>query len=132
MKAKVIIIIMFMAFGALGCVPSTKYHWGNYENSLFRYYKNPSEVKELAGSLFMIIKKGEQDGRVPPGLYAEYGYLLFVTGNAEEAVAYFEKEKNIWPESSVLMDKMIATTKAADTKESKRNSNQTSYVVSDR
>lgn len=131
MRAKVIIFIMFMAFGALGCAPSTTYHWGNYENSLFRYYKNPSEVKELAESLSMIIKEGEQDGRVPPGLYAEYGYLLFVTGNTDEAVAYFEKEKNIWPESNVLMDKMIETTKTADTKKSKRNSNQTSNIVGD-
>ena len=35
------------------------------------------------------------------------------------SVISFEKEKNIWPESSVLMDKMIATTKAADKKKSK-------------
>ncbi len=119
MRAKVITLIMFMAFGALGCGPSTKYHWGNYENSLYRYYKNPSEVEEMAEALAEIIEKGERDGKVPPGLYAEYGYLLFVTGNTGEAIAYFEKEKNIWPESSVLMDKMIATTKAADKKKSK-------------
>lgn len=119
MRAKVITLIMFMAFGALGCVPSTKYHWGNYENSLYRYYKNPSEVEEMAEALAKIIEKGEREGRVPPGLYAEYGYLLFVTGNTGEAVISFEKEKNIWPESSVLIDKMIAATKAADNKKSK-------------
>ncbi|MCK5193486.1 MAG: DUF4810 domain-containing protein [Desulfobulbaceae bacterium] len=119
MRAKVITLIMFMAFGALGCVPSTKYHWGNYENSLYRYYKNPAEVEEMAEALAKIIEKGERDGKVPPGLCAEYGYLLFTTGNTGEAIAYFEKEKNIWPESSMLMDKMIATTKAADNKKSK-------------
>jgi hypothetical protein len=108
-----------MAYGALGCAPTTKYYWGNYENSLYTYYKNPSEVEEMAEALANIIENGERDGKVPPGLYAEYGYLLFVTGNTGEAVAYFEKEKNIWPESSVLMDKMIATTKAADNKMSK-------------
>ena len=119
MRAKVITLIIFIAFGVLGCGPSTKYHWGNYENSLYRYYKNPSEVEEMAEAIAIIIVKGELDGRVPPGLYAEYGYLLFVTGNTGEAVTYFEKEKNIWPESSVLIDKMIATTKAADNKKSK-------------
>ncbi len=119
MRAKVIILIMFMAFGVLGCGPSTKYHWGNYENSLYRYYKNPAEVEKLAEALAEIIEKGERDGKVPPGIFAEYGYLLFITGNTGEAVAYFEKEKNIWPESSMLMDKMIATTKAADKKKTK-------------
>lgn len=119
MRAKVITLIIFIAFGALGCGPSTKYHWGNYENSLYRYYKNPSEVEEMSEALAIIIVKGERDGKVPPGLYAEYGYLLLVTGNTGEAVNYFEKEKNIWPESSMLMDKMIATTKAADNKKSK-------------
>lgn len=119
MRAKVITLIIFMAYGALGCGPSTKYYWGNYENSLYHYYKNPSEVEEMAEALAKIVENGEQEGRVPPGLYAEYGYLLFVTGNTGEAVTYFEKEKNIWPESSVLMDKMIATTKAADNKKSK-------------
>ena len=119
MRAKVITFIMLMAFGALGCAPSTKYHWGNYENSLYRYYKNPSQVEEMAEALAKIIEKGEQDGKVPPGLYAEYGYFLFITGNTKEAVTYFEKEKNIWPESSVLMDKMIETTKTDDIKKSK-------------
>ena len=132
MKAKVITLFLVMAFGGLGCGTTTKYHWGNYENSLYRYYKNPAEVEELAEALAEIIAKGERDGRVPPGIYSEYGYLLFISGNTGEAIAYFEKEKNTWPESSVLMDKMIATTKASDEKESTQDVDQTSSGGADR
>ncbi len=53
-------------------------------------------------------------GRVPPGLYAEYGYALYEAGQANEALIYFGKEKEKWPESAVIMDKMIRNVKRQD------------------
>jgi hypothetical protein len=40
-------------------------------------------------------------------LYAEYGFALYEAGRIDEAVIYFRKEKEKWPESAVIMDKMI-------------------------
>ena len=131
MKAKVITLFLVMAFGGLGCGTTTKYHWGNYENSLYRYYKNPAEVEELAEALADIIEKGERDGRVPPGIYADYGYLLLLTGHTGEAIIYFEKEKNTWPECSMLMDKMIATTRTTAEEKPTQNAVQTSVRGAD-
>ena len=126
MRIKALTLIMFIAFGVLGCGTTTKYHWGHYEDSLYRYYKNPAEVEELAEALAEIIEKGERDGRVPPGIYADYGYLFLLTGNTGEAIIYFEKEKNTWPECSMLMDKMIATTKTTAEEKPTQNAVQTS------
>jgi len=44
---------------------------------------------------------------VPPGAYAEYGFLLFKQGDNRGAKAYFEKEKSAFPESGALMTKLI-------------------------
>jgi len=40
-------------------------------------------------------------------LYAEYAFALQETGRTDEAVIYFGKEKEKWPESTVIMDKML-------------------------
>ena len=50
---------------------------------------------------------GAKTRRVAPGLYAEYGYLLMIKNEDSKAKTYFQKEKRSWPESTVLMDKMI-------------------------
>ena len=44
--------------------------------------------------------------RVPPGAYADYGFLLFRRGDRKGAIAYFEKERLLFPESSAFMTKL--------------------------
>jgi hypothetical protein len=95
---------------ATGCAAPSKYNWGGYENSLYQYYKDPTKAGELSTVLMETIQGAEKNhGAVPPGLYAEYGYLLLQQGKAKEAVPYFEKEKAKWPESTYLMNSMINT-----------------------
>lgn len=119
---------LLLLTGLLGaCVPQTQYNWGNYEDGLFNYYKDPEALDALMEALDATIAKGEADKpvppgqRVPPGLYAEYGYLLMVNGRRDEAAIYFNKEKSIWPESTFLMDKLIAA--ATDEKSQTKNDN---------
>ena len=71
-----------------------------------------------------VIEEGEAKGSVPPGIYAEYGHVLLDIGKAREAIIYFEKEKNVWPESSMLMDKMIDFATASIEKESEQEISQ--------
>ena len=100
--------VIVIATVLTGCAAPTKYSWGNYERSLYQYYKNPVKADELANVLQETIQSAEQTQKVvPPGIYAEYGYLLVQQGKAKEAVPYFEKEKAKWPESTYLMDSMI-------------------------
>jgi hypothetical protein len=99
---------LLLALSLLGaCAPQTMYHWGKYERSLYSYYKHPDEIVRFEEALAGVITKGESLGKVPPGLYAEYGYILMQLGEDGQAVAYFEKEKLTWPESSGFMDRMI-------------------------
>ncbi len=123
MRVRIIAQMSVLALVLLGC-STTKYHWGSYEKSLYQYYKNPANVEELGEALTEVIKEGEAKGSVPPGIYAEYGHVLLDIGKAREAIIYFEKEKNVWPESSMLMDKMIDFATASIEKESKQKTNR--------
>ncbi|MDA5193302.1 DUF4810 domain-containing protein [Govanella unica] len=89
-----------------------KYAWGGYEGTLYNYYKNPTEAKRAAEAISKNITTAESKGlKVPPGLYAEYGYLQLELGAADQAIVSFEKEKAAWPESATLMNNMISTAK---------------------
>ncbi|MGR3310445.1 MAG: DUF4810 domain-containing protein [Candidatus Brocadiales bacterium] len=123
MSIKYITLLLAILLGLSGCT-TTKYHWGNYEKSLYKYYKDPSEVEKLAKSLDNMITKGESKGKVPPGIYAEYAYILYISKKPREAIMYFEKEKTLWPESSVFMDKMIDMAKPGVPKKSSQSTEQ--------
>jgi hypothetical protein len=100
--------LLLLATSATACVRQSMYYWGNYDAALYRHYQNPSDREAWIEALKTNVLEAEQQGRrMPPGLYAEYGYVLLEEGNTAEAIAYFQKEKARWPDSTVLMDKMI-------------------------
>jgi hypothetical protein len=101
-------VASLLMFG--GCVAqhAAKYDWGSYNPSLYTYYKDPGKASELMTSLQTIINSTNAGhGAVPPGIYAEYGYLQLQQGKSQEAVASFQAEEQHWPESKAFMDRMI-------------------------
>ena len=92
--------------GLAGCAPPALYQWGEYEDSLYRRY-----VKEdIAGAeayLRETLVAAELKSRVPPGVYADYGFLLYRRGDYAGAIEKFEQEKRAFPESAALMSKLI-------------------------
>lgn len=117
MDKRCLFIALFVLFGFTGCASTGHYHWGHYETSLYQYYKNPADVESFSEELAEVIEKGIPDDRVPPGIYAEYGYILFLQGKNKEAITCFQKEKEKWPESTHLMDNMMANVKADEEEE---------------
>jgi hypothetical protein len=91
------------------CAPPTLYQWGNYEGSLYQLMKDPTSFDKYGLALNDQIVKTEATGNIPPGIYAEYGYYVVASRKHSEAIVWFEKEKSKWPESTLLMDKMILT-----------------------
>ena len=103
------ILILTIAVLVTACTtPQPMYEWGSYQPSLLAYAKNPKDTQIFADKVAAAIKKGEATGRVPPGLYAEYGYALVELQQSEEAVIWFAKERDKWPESAFLMNRLIA------------------------
>lgn len=109
--------IVLALSAASGCATQTMYAWGGYDNALYSHYKNPADHEAFVAQLKTVILEAEQQGRrVPPGTYAEYGFALYEEGQFDQATAYFQKEGDIWPESRVLMAKMIRNAQQARSK----------------
>lgn len=92
-----------------GCAPPTLYYWGNYENYLYEINMN-SDPEGAFNILAEAVSNVEnkQGIKLAPGLYAEYGFMLYQKGRIDEAAQYFKKESEAFPESSPLMEKLIA------------------------
>ncbi len=115
-------VILLPALLLGGCASSSSmYQWGSYQPALGKYTKT-SDAAEFEKELRETIEKGEKRNAVPPGVYAELGYLLLDTKRPEEALVFFQKEKERFPESAVLMDKMIVGASSAAEGESENAS----------
>ena len=106
-RAKYLIVVAGLLFLS-GCAAKTHYVWSDYDTKFYKYYQNPSERDEFVLQLKEVLDECESSGRVPPGIYAEYGYMMYEQGNSLQAVMYYQKESDKWPESKVFMSKMIA------------------------
>jgi len=98
-----------------GCsTPKTIYYWGHYQNLIYESYAAPgkippeSQVEQLEADYQ---KARSLNQPVPPGFHAYLGYLYFQLGKLDQAKQEFETEKNLFPESAVFMDRMLANLK---------------------
>jgi hypothetical protein len=109
MRLRVFLIAPILIASLAGCVTShQRYDWGTYDPSLYAYYKDPTKAAAFAESLAEIISTADSDhAQIPPGIYAEYGYLQLQEGKNSAAVELFKQEETHWPESKVFMDRMI-------------------------
>jgi len=87
------------------------YNWGEYSSSLYKLKKDPSDENLQAHKevLVQIIQGSNQQSlRVPPGLYAEYGYILVKEGKIEQGIRYLDLETQTYPESKVFVERVKA------------------------
>jgi len=89
-----------------GCAPRSLYDWGEYEDSLYLRY-NSSDFAQAETAVAETLPTTAHPSRVPPGVYADYGFLLYRRGDYARAIQFFEKEQTTYPESSLLMTKLI-------------------------
>jgi len=103
--------IPLLLVAGIACVPPAPrglYDWGGYDTSLYALMKDPNKQEAFGEALRKEIERNPDGRRVPPGVYAEYGYILFVAGRKDDAARYFALEKTRWPESARIMDRMLA------------------------
>jgi len=116
---KCVLLVAIVAVSS-GCVTQQKplYTYKDYSNSYYKSAKTSSEESylKLQASMEKAIESaGEsRSGRVPPGMYANLGYLYLKRGEANKALTLFEKEKKTYPESSHFMDRIIQKTEQAE------------------
>jgi len=107
-----ILLLLAVALFVSGCAqPKSLYNYNDYSE---RYYKNKKDVNETTTlELQQSIEKAIEEvgksrsGRVPPGMYANLGYMYLKAGRSKEALECFKNEKSIYPESTHFMDRII-------------------------
>ena len=106
------IILAVCAVLALGSCTTTKtlYSWYDYEDTTYQYNKKHTDelkVKVIDQYEKLTTQQKGLRGEVPPGLYAEYGYMLYKTGKTEEGVKYLKKEIEHYPESEKYISRIV-------------------------
>lgn len=93
-----------------GCTPKTLYSWSDYSVTSYNYLKNRDEksMADLVTTYERIIN--HQSGTrntVPPGVYADYGFILIQTGKVEQGVKMLKMEVSLYPESAQFVNNII-------------------------
>lgn len=103
------IMILAALLALTGCATkSGLYEWGGYDALLYQSYKEPAGAQKNMQTLAAHIDALEKGGkRVAPGLHADLGTMLLQAGDRAGALSNFRRERELWPESAVLMDAMI-------------------------
>ena len=108
---KILLTCLLIGLLVGGCAPtqSTTFYWGDYSETLYDFTKDPTEETLAAhkAQLLLIIRKSPELGyRVPPGVYAEFGYILLKEGKEKEGLEYLDMEKGVYPEAVVFVNRI--------------------------
>ncbi|MCY2687549.1 DUF4810 domain-containing protein [Salinimicrobium sp. TH3] len=110
---KAILIFSVVILAASCSAPKKLYSWEKYEAASYNYIKNSDEAS-LATLLEnyekVISKQKGTRGIVPPGIHADYGFILMKTGRVAEGKGMLAKEMELYPESKIFIDRILKMT----------------------
>ncbi|MDR0418975.1 MAG: DUF4810 domain-containing protein [Prevotellaceae bacterium] len=108
---KIIFLITFPVILLASCVTQKPlYTWDSYDVASYTYVKNGDErsIQELVKTYQKIIEKQKGSrGVPPPGICADYGFLLLQTDKVEEGKKMLKMEIAYYPESKVFIDRIL-------------------------
>lgn len=114
------IVVGLFGVGIVGCSTNNQrlYDYGDYSSTLYNLNKNQNEetlAKHKAELEQIITSSKEHTKKVPPGIYAELGYIYQKGNDKKEAVKLYQLESDLYPESQYLMARLIKQVETTDT-----------------
>lgn len=111
MKKQFICIMLVSGIVLCSCVSKKPlYTWADYNVRSYNYLKNSDEksTQELMETYEEIInkQKGER-GVTPPGIYADYAFLLLAANKTEQGKQMLVKEMELYPESKIFVERIL-------------------------
>ncbi len=129
-------VILVVTLLLSGCAAPSMYYWGDYSETLYHSKKTPSDesiVKHQQALENIIEESKKRNLRVPPGVCAELGYIYLKQNKNQLAIQYFQVEKEIYPESTLLMQRLEKTALTKDKKpEDKTDSTERRDIKSEK
>jgi hypothetical protein len=105
-----VLALFFLLLASCVSVPKSLYIWGNYQEQTYAYIKDATDksLEELLNTYQTLVEKQQGSRKtVPPGICADYGYLLYKQGKTQEGLALLEKEIVLYPEATVFISRII-------------------------
>ena len=110
MNLKSFLILLLPLVFILGSCSKGLYSWHDYEIATYAYTKKSQEkdVENLLESYQKIIEKQKGSREVPPpGICADYGFLLLQNNKTEEGEKLLKREMKLYPESKVFVSRIL-------------------------
>jgi hypothetical protein len=133
MRKTILSFAILLIVSSIGCAPKQMYYWGDYSDTLYAYKKNSNDetlLKHMQELNKIIEQSNKHNTRVPPGVYGELGYLTLKSDKVKEAIEYFNIEKQLYPESTILMDRLIKKSEESMQRENEQPDQTTSNAES--
>ncbi|MGZ0016899.1 DUF4810 domain-containing protein [Yeosuana sp. AK3] len=86
------------------------YTWGDYNNTTYKFLKKSDEkaTQNLIESYEKIINNQKGLREVPPpGIYADYGFLLLQIEQTQKGKEMLDKEIALYPESQIFIERIL-------------------------
>jgi len=110
MKKLFIAAVAMLALASCGTVQPDLYSWYGSEDATYQYTKRNTEEKLTAAmeqyKKVVTMQKGARQV-APPGVNAEYGYLLVKAGQKQEGLTLLKQEIALYPESEKFISRII-------------------------
>ena len=107
---KIVFVVGCMLCLASCSTQKSLYSWYDSEDASYQYVKKGTEktLEEAMLQYDKVIKKQKGTRQVvPPGVNAEYGYLLYKAGKKDEGLALLRAEIKAYPESEKFISRII-------------------------
>lgn len=110
MKMKILLLPLLLVF-FYGCQmhQRTMYYWSEYSENLYKYKKNTTDTTRAVFQRTLkdiIVNADSEHKKIPPGICAEYGFILLQNGQQSEGLQYMDKETTLYPESVVFVERI--------------------------
>ena len=112
MKKKILCLLILIL--VLSSCTSTQqvsmYNWAGYEDISYKFLKNRTEeeTENLISCYKDVINEANGTRNVPPpGICADYGFLLLQEGKKEQGGKMLMKEIILYPESRIFIERIL-------------------------
>jgi len=105
--------LLIATIGLLICSCTTTkelYDWKGYDDAVYSYTRNRDEKSlENIVNVYnkLISNRVGSRNMPPPGICADYGYILIENGNLEKGKELLIKETELYPESKIFIDRIL-------------------------
>lgn len=111
MKKQLLSGILLCSLCCVSCTTQqTLYSWSDYDRRSFDYVKDDTEknLDELLVSYEKMVNRQTGSREIPPpGVCADYGFLLVKKGKTAEGIQMMKQEIALYPESSTFISRII-------------------------